>query len=135
HDVGVERPSQRAVRGDQDDQSLTALAGSQQRVVVTGEDRGQVGQDLVELLAVWPGREGRILGALQFRRRHELHGARDLLDVLDGSDPAPDIALASHATPRLTIASGWPAVVRRRLPMGGLLPAARTWLRARLRRT
>ena len=96
HDVGVQRTGQRAVRRDEHDQALAALRGRQQRVVLAAEDRREVGQDLIELLAVGPRRERRVLGALELRRGHELHRPRDLLDVLHGADPAPDVALASH---------------------------------------
>ena len=56
----------------------------------------QVGEDLVELLAVRPRGERRVLGALELRRSHELHRPGDLLDVPDGTDAAPDLALAGH---------------------------------------
>ena len=65
-------------------------------MVLLPEDGGQVGQDLIELLAVRAGGQRGVLGALQLGRRDELHGAGDLLDVLDGADPSPDIALTSH---------------------------------------
>ena len=63
----------------------------EERVVLAAEHGGEVGEDLVELLAVRPRRERRVLGALQLRRGHELHRPRDLLDVADGADAAPDI--------------------------------------------
>ena len=87
-------PGQRPVRRDQHDQALAARRLGQQRMVLAAEHRGEVGQDLVELLAVGPRRQRRVLGALQLRRRHELHRAGDLLDVLDRADAAPDIPLA-----------------------------------------
>ena len=97
HDVRVQRTGQRAVRRDEHDQALAALRGRQQRVVLAAEDRREVGQDLVELLAVRPRRERRVLGALELRRGDELHRPRDLLDVLHGADAAPDVTLASHS--------------------------------------
>ena len=43
------------------------------------------------------GVERRVLGALQLGRGHELHRPGDLLDVPDGGDPPPDLALAGHS--------------------------------------
>ena len=80
--VRVEGPGEAAIGRDQHDQPLAAFALGEERVVVAAEDRGQVGEDLVDLLAVGPRREGRVLGALQLGRGHELHRPRDLLDVL-----------------------------------------------------
>src|SRR3954451_753206 len=75
-------------------------------MIVAAEDDREIREDLVELRAVRPRGEGRLLGALELRCRNELHGPRDLLDVPRALDPAPDVALASH---RL-------APVRRRCP-------------------
>ena len=84
-DVRVERARQAAVGRDQHDQPLAALALGEERVVLAAEHGREVGEDLVDLLAVRPRRERRVLGALQLRRRHELHRAGDLLDVLDAT--------------------------------------------------
>ena len=78
---------------------LPPSRSAEQRVVLAAQDGGEVGEDLVELLAVRPRGERRVLGALQLRRGHELHRPGDLLDVPDGADPPPDIALASHCEP------------------------------------
>ena len=94
--VRVERAGQAAIRGDQDDQALAALALGEERMVLGAEDRGKIGEDLVELLGVRPRGERRLLGAAELRGGHELHRPRDLLDVADGADAAPDVALASH---------------------------------------
>ena len=96
--VRVERAGEAAVRRDQHEQTLALGRLLQERVVLAAEDRRDVREDLVDLLAVRAGREGRVLGAPELRRRHELHGARDLLDVLGRVDPPPDIPLASHGT-------------------------------------
>ena len=68
----------------------------EQRVLLVVDDGGHVREDLVELVAVRPRRQGGVLRALQLRGSHELHGAGDLLDVADRSDAAPDLALAGH---------------------------------------
>ena len=65
------------------------------------EHRGQVGEDLVDLVGVGPRLERRVLGALQLRRSHELHRPGDLLDVADRRDAASDLALAGHWRLRL----------------------------------
>ena len=98
--VGVQRAGEAAVGRDQHDEPLAALALGEQRVILAAEDGGEVGEDLVDLLAVGPRRERRVLGALQLRRRNELHRPRDLLDVPDGADPAPDISLGCHGRQR-----------------------------------
>ena len=95
--VRVERSGQAAVGGDQHDQPLAALASDEERMVLAAQDGGQVGQDLVELLGVRPRRQRRVLGTLELARGDELHRPGDLLDVLDRADPAPDVALTSHA--------------------------------------
>ena len=51
-DVRHERPAQRPVRGDEHDEPLAALAAAEERVGVVAEDRGHVGQDLVDLVGV-----------------------------------------------------------------------------------
>ncbi len=51
-DVRHERPAEGPVRGDEDDESLAALAAAEERVGVVAEDRGHVGQDLVDLVRV-----------------------------------------------------------------------------------
>ena len=94
--VRVERPGEAAVARHEDDEPLAALAPGEQRVLVAAEDDGEVGEDLVELLAVRPGMERRVLGALQLRRGDELHRPRDLLDVADRGYSPPDLALAGH---------------------------------------
>ena len=63
--VRVERAGQAAVGRDQHEQALAALALGEERMVLGAEHRGQVGEDLVELLAVRAGRERRVLGALE----------------------------------------------------------------------
>ncbi len=65
-------------------------------MLIGGQHGRQIGEDLVQLLAVGPRLEGRVLGSLQLRCRHELHRTGDLLDVLDRADAASDLALAGH---------------------------------------
>ena len=91
--VGVERSGEPAVRGDEHDQALAALAGREQRVVLAVEDGRQVREDLVELVRVRPRRQRRVLRALELGRGHELERPRDLLDVADGGDPLADLRL------------------------------------------
>ena len=43
-----------AVRRDEHDEPLATLAPGEERVVLTGQDRGEVREDLLELLAVGP---------------------------------------------------------------------------------
>ena len=71
---------------------LVPVGRREQRMVLAAEDRRHVREDLVDLLAVRPRRERRVLGAPQLRRSHELHRPRDLLDVLRRRDPPPDVA-------------------------------------------
>jgi hypothetical protein len=69
-------------------------------MIVTAEDRGEIRQHLIELLAVRARRERGVLGSLELRCRDELHRSCDLLDIPDGADPAPDVTLASHVEPQ-----------------------------------
>ena len=64
--------------------------------MLLAQDGGQVGKDLIQLGAVGPSRERGVLGTLELRGGHELHRARDLLDVAHRGDAAPDLALAGH---------------------------------------
>ena len=57
-DVRVQRPGQRAVGGDQDDEPLAAFTLGEQRMILATEDGSQIGEDLVQLLAVRPGTPG-----------------------------------------------------------------------------
>ena len=57
-DVRVERPGQRAVGGDQDDEALAAFTFGEQRMILATEDGSQIGEYLVQLLAVRPGTPG-----------------------------------------------------------------------------
>ena len=75
---------------------VATFAAREERMVLIGEHRGDVRQDLVELVAVGARLEGRVLGTLELGRSHELHRAGDLLDVLDRADAASDLALAGH---------------------------------------
>ena len=97
--VRVERSRQAAVCRDQDDQALDLGALAQQRMILAGQHRSQVGQHLVDALAVRARSERRVLGALELRGRDELERAGDLLDVLDRADPPPDLPLANHGRP------------------------------------
>ena len=77
--------------------ALAALAPREERVLLAAEDGREVRDDLLELVRVGAGGERGVLGALELRCSDELHRAGDLLDVLDGADPSPDVALAGHA--------------------------------------
>ena len=95
--IRVERAREAAVGREQDDEPTAAFTDvGQQRMVLGVQHRGGVREDLVELLAVRPRLERRVLGALELGGRHELHRARDLLDVADRSDASPDLALTGH---------------------------------------
>jgi hypothetical protein len=96
HGVGVERSREAPVGGEQDDEAGAGLLPREQRVLLGGEHGCDVREDLVQLLLVGPRLERRVLGALELGRGHELHRARDLLDVLDRADAASDLALAGH---------------------------------------
>jgi len=63
--VRIEGAGQTAIARDQHDQSLALLASSEERVLVRPEHGGEVGDELVDLPAVRPGRQCRVLGALQ----------------------------------------------------------------------
>jgi hypothetical protein len=95
--VRVQRPGEAAIRRDDHEEPPAALAPGQERVGLRVEDGREVGEDLVDLLAVGAAGERGVLGALELRRGDELHRPRDLLDVLDGADAPPDVALARHA--------------------------------------
>ncbi len=101
HDVRREGPGERPVRRDQDDDSLAALALGEQRMLLATEHGRQVREDLLDLLGVGTRCERRVLRAAQLRRRHELHRPRDLADVADRADAAPDLALQAHRTRHL----------------------------------
>ena len=81
----------------QHDRARAALALGKQRVVLLAEHRGQIGEHLVHLVRVGPRLERGVLGALQLRRRHELHRAGDLLDVAHRAYAASDLALAGQS--------------------------------------
>src|SRR6185295_11442313 len=106
--VGVQRPGEAAIRGDQDQQALATGRLGEQRMILAAEHGGDVGEDLVDLLAVRPRCERRLLRAPQLRGRDELHRPRDLLDVLRRGDATTNIARTSHG----------------RRPSGGYAPAA-----------
>jgi hypothetical protein len=91
---------------DEDDEPEATLALREERMVVGPEDGREVGEDLVDLLGVRARGERRVLGALELRRGDELHRAGDLLDVLHGADPAPDIALGCHQWPLSSVTRG-----------------------------
>ena len=95
--VRVERPGQAAVGRHEDDQPLAAFAPGEQRMVVAAEDRrrGRRGPRRASGCTA-AACERRVLGALELGRGHELHRPGDLLDVADGGDPPPDLALAGH---------------------------------------
>ena len=85
HGVGVEGAREAAVRGHDDDQPVVLrvqVAAGQQRVVRLVQDRGEVRDDLVELLAVGTRGQRGLLGPAQLGGRDELHRPGDLLDVL-----------------------------------------------------
>ena len=94
--VGVERSGEAAIGGEQHDQAGAHGPLAEQRMLVAVEDRGEVREDLVQLVPVGPRLEGRVLGTLQLRGSHELHRTGDLLDVLHRPDAASDLALAGH---------------------------------------
>ena len=92
--VRVERAGEAAIRGDEDDQALAARArrgadGPRPRTAARSARTSS------SFSAVRPRGERRLLGATKLRGSHELHRPRDLLDVADGPDAAPDVALAS----------------------------------------
>ena len=94
---GPARPRSMVIRTSR---RLPPSRRDEERMLVAAEDRREVGQDLVDLLAVRPRGERRVLGALQLGRGHELHRPGDLLDVLGPTSPDPrwpDVALARHA--------------------------------------
>jgi hypothetical protein len=94
--VRVQGAGEAPIGGEDHEEPLAALVAGEERMGLRVEDRGEVGDDLVDLLAVRAGGERRVLGALELRRGDELHRPRDLLDVLDGADAPPDVALAGH---------------------------------------
>ena len=88
--VGVEGAREAAVRRHDDDQPVVLrvqVAAGQQRMVRLVQDRGEVRDHLVELLAVGTRGQRRLLGPAQLGGRDELHRPGDLLDVLGGADP------------------------------------------------
>ena len=107
------------------DHPLAAFALGEKRVVLAAEHRREIGQHLVDHVAVRPRRQRRVLGALQLRRGDELHRPRDLLDVADGADPPPDVALS-----RPIRVAGRPAcsAQRRRCRLRALAHVARATL-------
>jgi hypothetical protein len=94
--VRVQRPGEATIGRDEDEQALAALARGQEGMVLGTEHGGEIRKHLVDLLAVRPRREGRVLGAPELRGRNKLHRPRDLLDVANRADPAPDVALTGH---------------------------------------
>jgi hypothetical protein len=94
--VRVERPGESAVAGHEHDQALAALAPGEQRMLLRAEDRGEVGEDLVDLFAVGPRVERRLLRAAELRGGNELHRPRDLANVPDRAYAAPDVSLTSQ---------------------------------------
>ncbi len=92
-EVRVERARQSAVARDHDEErAADLLALPEQRVLGGVEPLAEVPDHLADLERVRACGEDPLLGPAQLRRRHHLHGARDLLRVLDRADPAPDVA-------------------------------------------
>ena len=105
--VRVQRTGQTTVGRDQHDQPLATFAFGEQRMVFAAEHGGEVGQDLVDHVAVRTSRQRRVLGTLQLRGSNELHRPRDLLDVPDGADPPPDITLGRHRRSAAALLGPW----------------------------
>src|SRR5439155_26117982 len=95
-DVRVECPDEAPVGGDQDDRGPLGLATREEGMGLGIGVRSEIVQDRAQTLLVWPRREDRLLRPTHARRGDRLHRLRDLLDVPDAPDPAPDLALARH---------------------------------------
>ncbi len=95
--VSVEGAGQAAIARDEDDEPLALVAATEQRVLVTREDGGEIRQDLVEQVGVGSRGQGRILGTAELGRRHELHRPGYLSDVPRRRDASSDVSLARHA--------------------------------------
>jgi hypothetical protein len=99
-DVAVEASREPAVRGDDDEEDAPRVGvGHQERVlveVVRAHPRREPAHDLTELLRVGTRRDHPLLGALQLRGGHHLHGLGDLLGVLDAADALADVAQRRH---------------------------------------
>ena len=94
--VGVERARQAAVGREQHHAARARVAAREQRMLIAAQHRGEIGQNLVDLVGVRPRLERRVLGTFQLRRGDKLHRSRDLLDVADRRDAPPDLALTGH---------------------------------------
>ena len=96
--VELNAPARPRSAGDDHDADLVDLVDlTQQRMVDVGPGRGEVADDLGDVLAVGPRLVGPLLGLDHAGRRDELHGARDLLGVLDARDlPTEDPFLCAR---------------------------------------
>ena len=90
--VGVERPAQAAVGGDQH-QKLPSRWAARQAADGSGllGARGHAGKQRHHLVGVRPRVEDAVLGAPQTRRRHHLHRPGNLLRALYRADAASNI--------------------------------------------
>src|SRR4051812_44554706 len=97
-DLRVERAGQAAVAGDeQQPHGVDALVLLEDREVRDVLGRlGRLAGHAADRARVGPQRGDALLGPAQARRRDHLHGAGDLLDVLDRGDPVLDVTLGGH---------------------------------------
>ncbi len=89
-DVAVEAATQAAIRGDGHHGNAAAVALLQQGMRLAPGARGHLGGDLGQGAGVGPRGHDRVLRPAQLGRRHQLHGAGDLLRRLYRRDPGAD---------------------------------------------
>src|SRR5690348_5382965 len=108
-DVGVECAGQAAVAGQRDHGHVLHIAAGQKRLVAEIPGGGRnVHRQLLHAVGVGPQRLDPGLRAAQAGARHQLHGLRDLLGVVDGADPPFDVLLGGHQTAAVASSSvGW----------------------------
>ena len=89
--IGVERPAQATVSGDEHQQDLLDGPPGEQGMGVLLGARGQAREEGQHLIGVRPGVEDVVLGAPQAGRRHHFHRPRNLLRALHGANATANI--------------------------------------------
>ncbi len=93
HDRAVETAAKTAIRRrhDQEMHLIPAGPGKQlRRILDVGDTGREIGQHVGHAFRERPSRLGLLLRLFQLGRRHQLHGAGDLLRLLDAADPASE---------------------------------------------
>jgi len=96
-EVRVEAPAEPPVGGHEDDPDSPGVPNRQKRVGPRVHTQGQAVQHVHELDRVGAKVLHPLLGGLELRRRDHVHGAGDLLGLLNGVDLSLDVSQCGHS--------------------------------------